>query len=211
MELSTQTLRGDLIAVVAATFIASLGLAALALYALRKRSADVTPLAFAAFALIYASRLAIATRTIQAALSESGGLWEYIDAALRVMWKAAPDSEDCACSTAVVPIVHKAIRAGSRRERMEGYTVNPGLLLYQGEPVLAVCASRWIIWALRARARDHTWTPPGWFLRNADLLSARVKQNQRRTEVDRGEIVFGYRRSRINAEFKEVWSTCLLP
>jgi sigma-B regulation protein RsbU (phosphoserine phosphatase) len=82
VELPIQMLRGDVIAVVAATFIASLGVAALGLYALRKRSADVTPLAFAVFALLYATRLAIATRTIQAALSESGGPWGYIGAAL---------------------------------------------------------------------------------------------------------------------------------
>ena len=82
VELPMQMLRGDVIAIVAAAFIASLGVASLALYALRKRAADVTPLAFAAFALIYALRLAIATRTVQAALSESGGPWGYIDAAL---------------------------------------------------------------------------------------------------------------------------------
>src|SRR5215203_5950163 len=82
VELSTQLLRGDVIAIVGATFIASLGVAALALYALRRRSADVTPLAFAAFALIYATRLGIATRTVQAALSETGGPWGYIDAGL---------------------------------------------------------------------------------------------------------------------------------
>jgi sigma-B regulation protein RsbU (phosphoserine phosphatase) len=82
VELPIQILRGDIIAIVAAAFIASLGIAALALYALRKRAADVTPLAFAAFALIYALRLALSTRTVQAALSESGGPWGYIDAAL---------------------------------------------------------------------------------------------------------------------------------
>jgi phosphoserine phosphatase RsbU/P len=82
LELPIEILRGDVIAIVAATFIASLGVAALALYALRTRSADVTPLAFAGFALMYAVRLALATRTIQAALSESGGPWEYIGAAL---------------------------------------------------------------------------------------------------------------------------------
>src|SRR4051812_11214961 len=82
VELPIQMLRGDLIAIVAATFIASLGVAALALYALRTRAADVTPLAFAAFALLYAIRLAVATCTIQAALSESGGPWGFIGAAL---------------------------------------------------------------------------------------------------------------------------------
>ena len=81
-ELTIRMLRGDVIAVVAATFIASLGIAALALYALRKRSADLTPLAFAAFALLYATRLAIATLTIQSVLSESGGPWGYIGAGL---------------------------------------------------------------------------------------------------------------------------------
>jgi len=82
VELPIQILRGDFIAIVAATFIASLGIAALALYALRKRAADVTPLAFAAFAIMYALRLAISTRTIQAVLSPSGGPWGYIDAGL---------------------------------------------------------------------------------------------------------------------------------
>ena len=81
-EFPIPTLRGDVIAIVAATFIASLGIAALGLYTLRKRSADVTPLAFAIFALMYAIRLAIATRTMQAALSESGAAWGYVDAAL---------------------------------------------------------------------------------------------------------------------------------
>src|SRR3954468_24318703 len=82
VELPIQVLRLDFIAIVAATFIASLGIAALALYALRKRSADVTPLAFAAFAIMYALRLAIATQTIQTAISPSGGPWGYIGAAL---------------------------------------------------------------------------------------------------------------------------------
>jgi phosphoserine phosphatase RsbU/P len=82
LELPIRMLRGDVITIVAATFIASLGVAALALYALRNRSADVTPLAFAAFALLYAVRMAVATRTIQAALSEDGGPWGYIGAAL---------------------------------------------------------------------------------------------------------------------------------
>src|SRR5215204_3697199 len=82
LELPIRMLRGDVITIVAATFIASLGVAALALYALRNRSADVTPLAFAAFALLYAIRMAVATRTIQAALSEDGGPWGYIGAAL---------------------------------------------------------------------------------------------------------------------------------
>ena len=82
LELPIQVLRGDVIAVVAATFIASLGVAALALYTLRKRSADMTPLAFAAFALIYAIRLMAVTRTFQAAVGEPEGPWEYINAAL---------------------------------------------------------------------------------------------------------------------------------
>src|SRR5262245_31119470 len=66
IELPVHTLRADVIAMLAASFIGSLGVAALALYALRRRSADVTPLAFAAFALMYAVRLAVATRTMQA-------------------------------------------------------------------------------------------------------------------------------------------------
>jgi sigma-B regulation protein RsbU (phosphoserine phosphatase) len=82
VELPIQVLRGDVIAVVAATFIASLGVAALALYTLRKRSADITPLAFAAFALLYAIRLMAVTRTFQAAVGEPGGPWGYINAAL---------------------------------------------------------------------------------------------------------------------------------
>ena len=82
VELPIQVLRGDVVAVVAATFIASLGVAALALYTLRRRSADMTPLAFASFALIYAARLAAATRTFQAAVGAPDGPWGYIDAAL---------------------------------------------------------------------------------------------------------------------------------
>jgi sigma-B regulation protein RsbU (phosphoserine phosphatase) len=82
VELPIQVLRGDVVTIVAATFIASLGVAALALYALGKRSTDLAPLAFAAFALIYAIRLAVATRTIQATLSESGGPWGDINAVL---------------------------------------------------------------------------------------------------------------------------------
>src|SRR4051812_11084490 len=82
VEIPVHTLRGDVVAVIAATYIASLGIAALALFALRKRSADVTPLAFALFALMYAIRLAIVTRTIQAALGASGTPWGYIEAAL---------------------------------------------------------------------------------------------------------------------------------
>ena len=82
MELPIQVLRGDVIAVIAATFIASLGVAALALYTLRKRAADMTPVAFAAFALIYAVRLVAATRTFQAAVGEPEGPWAHIDSAL---------------------------------------------------------------------------------------------------------------------------------
>jgi len=81
-ELPIHVLRGDVIAVVAATFIASLGVAALALYTLRKRSADMTPLAFSAFALLYAIRLAAATRTFRTAVGAPGGPWGYIDAGL---------------------------------------------------------------------------------------------------------------------------------
>jgi hypothetical protein len=75
-------LRGDVVAVVAATFIASLDVAALALYVLRKRSADMMPIAFAAFALLYAVRLTAATRTFQAAVGKPDGPWGYVDAAL---------------------------------------------------------------------------------------------------------------------------------
>jgi sigma-B regulation protein RsbU (phosphoserine phosphatase) len=82
VELPIQVLRGDVLAVVAATFIASLGVAALALYTLRKRSADMTPIAFAAFALLYAIRLAAATRTFQAAVGKPDAPWGYLDAAL---------------------------------------------------------------------------------------------------------------------------------
>jgi phosphoserine phosphatase RsbU/P len=82
VELPIQVLRGDVIALVAATFIASLGLAALALYTLRRRSADMTPLAFASFALLYAARLAAVTRTFQAAVGVPAGPWGYIDAGL---------------------------------------------------------------------------------------------------------------------------------
>lgn len=81
IELPIPTLRFDLIVLAAASFIASLGVAALALYALRKRSADMTPLAFAAFALMYAVRLAITTPTLQAALGASLP-WGYIGAGL---------------------------------------------------------------------------------------------------------------------------------
>ena len=72
VELPVYVLRGDIIAVVAGTFIASLGVAALALYTLRKRSAGLTPLAFAAFALLYAIRLAASTRTVQAVVGVPG-------------------------------------------------------------------------------------------------------------------------------------------
>ena len=82
VELPVDVLRGDVIAMVGASFIASLGIAALALYALRTRSADMTPLAFAAFALLYAIRLAAATRTLQVAAGDPEGPWGYITAAL---------------------------------------------------------------------------------------------------------------------------------
>jgi sigma-B regulation protein RsbU (phosphoserine phosphatase) len=82
LDLPVQTLRGDLVTVIAATFIATLGVAALALYALRRRATDLTALAFALFALMYAIRLAMATRTVQTGVSASGGSWRYVDAAL---------------------------------------------------------------------------------------------------------------------------------
>jgi len=81
IELPVSTLRFDLFVLAAASFIASLGVAALALYALRRRSADLTPLAFAAFALMYAVRLAITTPTMQAA-GGSGVPWSVIGAGL---------------------------------------------------------------------------------------------------------------------------------
>lgn len=81
IEVPIHTLRVDLIALAAAGFIASLGVAALALYALRRRSADMTPLAFAAFALMYAVRLATATPTMRVAVG-SGAPWGYVGAAL---------------------------------------------------------------------------------------------------------------------------------
>ena len=82
LEVPVQTLRGDVVTVMAATFIASLGIAALALYALRRRAADLTALAFALFALMYAIRLATATGTIQTVLSDSSGPWGYLNAGL---------------------------------------------------------------------------------------------------------------------------------
>ena len=81
VDLPIPILRFDLVVLAAASFIGSLGIAALALYALRKRSADMTPLAFAAFALMYAVRLAITTRTLQAALG-SDRPWSGIGAGL---------------------------------------------------------------------------------------------------------------------------------
>src|SRR5204863_2280778 len=66
----------------AATFTAPLAIASLALYALPRRAPDAPPLAFAAFAIMYSARLAIATRTVPAVLSPSGGPWGYIDAGL---------------------------------------------------------------------------------------------------------------------------------
>jgi len=81
IELPIPTLRFDLVVLAAASFIASLAVAALALYALRKRSADMTPLAFAAFALMYAVRLGITTPTMQAALG-AGRPWGYVGAGL---------------------------------------------------------------------------------------------------------------------------------
>jgi sigma-B regulation protein RsbU (phosphoserine phosphatase) len=74
-------LRGDLVTLTAATFIASLGLAALALFALRWRAADITPLAFAAFALLYALRLAFGTKTLQLAAGDRIA-WDYVGNAL---------------------------------------------------------------------------------------------------------------------------------
>src|SRR4051794_10978019 len=76
----------------------------------------------------------------------------------RVMWKAAPDSDDCAWPMVVVPIVHKAMSAGSRRERMDGSTVNVAVYFFTS-PVLAVSASRLDYIGGAAHARDHTWRP----------------------------------------------------
>jgi sigma-B regulation protein RsbU (phosphoserine phosphatase) len=84
VELPIHELRADVVGLVAATFIGSLAVAALALYLLRRRSADVTPLAFASFALLYAVRLAGETQVFRAALPSTGGraTWRYIVAAL---------------------------------------------------------------------------------------------------------------------------------
>lgn len=80
-ELSIPALRFDLIVLAGASFIASLGVAAIALYALRKRSADLSSLAFAAFALLYAVRLATTTATMQVAVGPTRP-WDYIGAGL---------------------------------------------------------------------------------------------------------------------------------
>jgi len=80
--ITASVLRHDLAVIVAATFVASLGVAALALYALRRRSADIATLAFAAFALLYAIRLTVSTLTLRFVIGGEDAAWEYMEAAL---------------------------------------------------------------------------------------------------------------------------------
>jgi phosphoserine phosphatase RsbU/P len=75
-------LRHDLVEIAAACFLASLAAMALGLYALRRRSADRTPLAFACFALLYAMRLAASTDALRAEIGGSAEAWNHLDAGL---------------------------------------------------------------------------------------------------------------------------------
>jgi sigma-B regulation protein RsbU (phosphoserine phosphatase) len=70
-----------LIELAAAAFLASLGLASIALFLLRRRSADLT-LSYGGFALLYAVRLASGNDLVQLALGGSDRFWEALDAGL---------------------------------------------------------------------------------------------------------------------------------
>jgi sigma-B regulation protein RsbU (phosphoserine phosphatase) len=79
--LSELALGRGLIELAAAAFLASLGLASIALFALRRRSADLT-LSYGGFALLYAVRLASGNDLVQLALGGSQQLWDALDAGL---------------------------------------------------------------------------------------------------------------------------------
>jgi sigma-B regulation protein RsbU (phosphoserine phosphatase) len=80
-QISELALGRGLIELAAAAFLASLGLASIALFALRRRSADLT-LSYGVFALLYAVRLATGNELVQLALGGSGQFWDALDAGL---------------------------------------------------------------------------------------------------------------------------------
>jgi sigma-B regulation protein RsbU (phosphoserine phosphatase) len=81
-SITVSTMRADLAEIVAATFMASLGVAAITLYVLRRRSADITPLAFACFTLLYAIRLAVSTDIVPVLAGGSEQVWALIQSGL---------------------------------------------------------------------------------------------------------------------------------
>jgi len=80
-QVSELALGRDLIELAAAAFLASLGLASTALFALRRRSADLT-LSYGGFALLYAARLAIGNELLQLALGGPEQFWDALDSGL---------------------------------------------------------------------------------------------------------------------------------
>jgi phosphoserine phosphatase RsbU/P len=76
-SISIAILRRDLAEIVAATFLGALGLAALALFAFRRRSSDTTLLAFCAFALMYSVRLLATTALVPYVIGGGEQAWVF--------------------------------------------------------------------------------------------------------------------------------------
>lgn len=80
--ITTSILRRDLIEIVAATSMASLAIAALAVYALRRRSADLTLLTFSASGLLYSARMLTLTDIVPVVVGGPERVWNYGRASL---------------------------------------------------------------------------------------------------------------------------------
>jgi phosphoserine phosphatase RsbU/P len=76
LMLSRGRLAADVLMVVGASVLLFLALAALALYAMRRRAGDPSLLSFATFALLYAARLYASTWTVPILLGGSDAFWE---------------------------------------------------------------------------------------------------------------------------------------
>lgn len=143
-DLTPSRLAADLVLIVGATLLASLALAAVALFSLRRRAGDRALLAFTGFASLYATRLVASTTIVPDIVGGDETMWHYLRAILTYVM---PIPLLFFAEQLLGPGRYGAVRHLRRVTILFACIAIPGSLL-TGEPYWAIRANRYLVFVM---------------------------------------------------------------